>query len=192
MKAISVKQPWAYLLCSGIKDIENRTWRLPEKMKGQRVLIQASGKWDERHRNMSSLFTKEQWNALDENAQRIMAGGVLPTSSIIGSVVFTDCKINHPSAWAEKTEVLADESGPPYYGNPIYNWVSSDPILFDKPILNVKGRLSFWDYLNIGCEPDENGKDTCCCQLGIDEQDQVLSYGNGDYRCKYCGGRWYK
>lgn len=30
-KAISVKQPWAYLLCAGIKPIENRTWPLPEK-----------------------------------------------------------------------------------------------------------------------------------------------------------------
>ncbi|MDR1715289.1 MAG: hypothetical protein LBS20_05550 [Prevotella sp.] len=25
------------------------------------------------------------------------------------------------------------------------NWVAADPILFDEPILNVKGKLSFWD-----------------------------------------------
>lgn len=30
MKTLSVKQPFAYLLCDGIKDIENRSWRLPE------------------------------------------------------------------------------------------------------------------------------------------------------------------
>lgn len=40
MKVLSVKQPWAYLLCSGIKDIENRTWKLPKEYIGQRVLIQ--------------------------------------------------------------------------------------------------------------------------------------------------------
>ena len=28
----------------------------------------------------------------------------------------------------------------------IYNWVVSEAILFDKPILNVKDKLSFWDY----------------------------------------------
>jgi len=28
----------------------------------------------------------------------------------------------------------------------LYNWVLSNPILFDKPILNVKGKLGFWDY----------------------------------------------
>jgi len=30
-KAISVRQPWAYLICAGIKDIENRTWKCPQK-----------------------------------------------------------------------------------------------------------------------------------------------------------------
>jgi len=237
MITISVKQPWAYLLCAGIKDIENRTWRLPEKHKGKRVLIHASTKWDDRHRNMSHLFTNDQWEAMDENTRRIMAGGVLDTSAIIGSVVFTDCVINHQSVWAEKTQFyveleegvyLTSGQGDPsrtvllehahlyvseYEANrvlhearkyrpfmnakviankPIYNWVASDPVLFDKPVLNVKGKLSFWDYPNIGCEQDEDGKDICCCHLGIDETDQVLSYGGGDYRCKYCGGKWYK
>ena len=43
MKVLSVKQPWAYLICSGIKDIENRTWKCPQKYIGQRVLIHAGG-----------------------------------------------------------------------------------------------------------------------------------------------------
>ena len=196
MKTISVKQPWAYLLCAGIKPIENRTWELPEKYKGKRVLIHASAKWDDRHRNMSHLFTNDQWEAMDENTRRIMAGGVLDTSAIIGSVVFTDSVINHQSVWAEKTHMakLGEHELPSCLYNPykpIYNWVASDPILFDKPIA-AKGKLSFWDFPNIGCEQDEDGKDVCFCHLGIDETDQVLSYGGGDYRCKYCGGKWYK
>lgn len=28
----------------------------------------------------------------------------------------------------------------------IYNWVVSEAVLFGKPILNVKGKLGFWDY----------------------------------------------
>jgi|GEM_PF-3784742 len=43
-KAISIKQPWAYLICTGIKDIENRTWKCPEKYIGQRVYVHASAK----------------------------------------------------------------------------------------------------------------------------------------------------
>ena len=26
MKALSIKQPWAWLICAGYKDIENRDW----------------------------------------------------------------------------------------------------------------------------------------------------------------------
>ena len=32
---------------------------------------------------------------------------------------------------------------------PIYNWILEDAILFDKPTLDVKGALSFWES---GCE----------------------------------------
>lgn len=53
------------------------------------------------------------------------------SSAIIGSVEIVDCVINHPSVWAEKG---------------VYNWVLANPVLFEKPILNVKGKLGFWDY----------------------------------------------
>ncbi|MFS7306556.1 ASCH domain-containing protein [Rahnella inusitata] len=39
MKALSIRQPWAWLIVNGHKDIENRTWRT--KFRGQ-VLIHAS------------------------------------------------------------------------------------------------------------------------------------------------------
>ena len=55
----------------------------------------------------------------------------LPEGAIIGSVVIVDCVQNHPSVWAEKG---------------CWHWVLKDAALFDKPILNVKGKLSFWDY----------------------------------------------
>ncbi|RZJ91586.1 MAG: ASCH domain-containing protein, partial [Chryseobacterium sp.] len=41
MKSLSIKQPWASLIASGIKDIENRTWAT--KYRG-RIYIHASGK----------------------------------------------------------------------------------------------------------------------------------------------------
>lgn len=27
MKALSIKQPWAHLIVSGVKDVENRSWK---------------------------------------------------------------------------------------------------------------------------------------------------------------------
>lgn len=193
MIAISVKQPWASLIVHGIKDIENRTWVCPQKYIGHRVLIHASLKG-------ANFWDSPEAGRVDEFLREISKSGTdwsnYPNGAIIGSVVFTDCVINHQSVWAEKTHMaklgeheLPSCLYPPY--KPIYNWVASDPILFDIPI-PAKGKLSFWDFPNIGCEQDEDGKDVCCCHIGIHEKDQVLSYGGGDYRCKYCGGKWYK
>lgn len=56
------------------------------------------------------------------------------TGSIIGSVEIIDCVQNHPSIWAEKG---------------VYNWVLANPILYENPIKDVKGKLSFWDYPGI-------------------------------------------
>ena len=55
----------------------------------------------------------------------------LPFGSIIGSVEIVDCVQNHPSIWAEKG---------------VYHWVLASPILFEKPIENVKGKLGLWNY----------------------------------------------
>lgn len=89
---ISVKQPWAYLLCAGIKPIENRTWPLPEKHKGKRGHIHASGKMAKHE------FTHEQSSILAQHEELNLEFG-----AIIGYVEFTNCVINHPSIWAEKT-----------------------------------------------------------------------------------------
>ena len=42
MKTLSIQQPWASLVCAGIKDVENRTWK-PAEVPG-RILIHASSK----------------------------------------------------------------------------------------------------------------------------------------------------
>lgn len=124
MKTLTVKQPWAYLVCSGIKDIENRTWKTNYR---GRILIHASAQRDKRPK---PLLTDEQYN---------LAGGTFDygkaifgdRSAIIGSVEIVDCVQNHSSIWAEKG---------------VYNWVLANPILFDRPIENVKGKLGIWNY----------------------------------------------
>lgn len=148
-KALTVKQPWSYLICSGIKPIENRTWKLPEKYKGKRVLIHASGtaitfgQFCDYIENLDSEDLGLQ-KIVRENCFRKSWLHTLETSAIIGSVEIVDCVINHPSIWAEKTHYPVNPKEHPV--KPIYNWVVADPILFDKPILNVKGMLGFWDY----------------------------------------------
>lgn len=161
MKALSIKQPWASLIAHGIKDIENRTWKT--NFRG-RIYIHSSMNWQKHE------FTHEQSTILslfDEVEE-------FNLSAIIGEVDIVDCVINHPSIWAEHklkgrqcpecgcTEyVNKNLVGDGYrmckqchqdwwiditYGKPIYNWVLANPVLYDEPILNVKGKLSFWEF----------------------------------------------
>jgi len=147
MKAISIKQPYASLIAYGIKDIENRTWKT--NFRG-RIYIHASGKSAGDIRN---ILIQEQEMLLPNYAY---LAENYPTSAIIGEVDIVDCVINHPSIWAEITAGVAyNPSGFPD-GLPtcmgtgidgcIYNWVLANAVLYDEPILNVKGKLSFWDY----------------------------------------------
>jgi ASCH domain len=178
MKALSIKQPWASLIAHGIKDIENRTWKT--HFRGRIFIHASAKwfdkpKFDETHGN---IYTDAQWLYIREHYRYYLESLLNPkainyrlkVSAIIGEVEIIDCVINHESIWAEKTEIQKCNNCPseidgfdicchykgkkegfvPYIGKPIYNWVLANPILYDKPILNVKGKLSFWEF-----NPDE-------------------------------------
>lgn len=153
MKAITVKQPWASLIVHGIKDIENRTWPCPKRYIGKRVLIHASAS-PVNMRNPSSVFTSTQWDSLTEEQKLLTINGVMPNGSIIGSVEIVGCVINHPSIWAEETEDCTVGMNPKLHEaitgeKVVYNWVLANPIIYNGPFENVKGKLSFWDYPGI-------------------------------------------
>lgn len=175
MKAISIKQPWAYLICSGIKDVENRNWKCPQKYIGQRILIHASAKPTVKGNCISCWMTEDQYKFITLN---ISSGKRLNdicflehySSAIIGSVKIVDCVVNHPSVWAEKG---------------VFNWVLSEPILYENPIENVKGKLSFWDYDGIEEVTIE------CPECGL-IQPAVVNCNTAPFNtyihdCKHCG-----
>ena len=147
MKAISIKQPWASLIAHGIKDIENRTWKTNYRGK---VYIHASakqaGSYDELLNDLQKIEFKEKYDRVTLRKQHHF-------SAIIGEVDIVDCVINHPSIWAEKSDNYGRffRNGVPAYvgkkeNKPIYNWVLDNPVIYEKPILNVKGKLSFWEF----------------------------------------------
>ena len=168
MKALSIKQPWASLIAHGIKDIENRIWRTHFRGKIY-IHVSAPKKFD-------IALTDEQ-TKLAMPVLKTAFDGVMPFAAIIGEVEIIDCVINHPSIWAEQTEVIGKtlEGDPMYKTKPIWNWVLANPVLYEKPILNVKGKLSFWEpgidiQECIGCsqkfdleemEEDDGGEKFC-------------------------------
>lgn len=137
MKVLSVQQPWASLICAGIKDVENRTWKAAQ-IPG-RILIHASSK----------KVTKNFFNKIPEEIESYIRNDVffgnfptletLPTSAIIGYVTVTGFEDGQmDSVWADPVGVI--------------KWKLEDAWLFDEPILNVNGKLNLFDYDGI----DEN------------------------------------
>ncbi|RYF10502.1 MAG: ASCH domain-containing protein [Flavobacteriales bacterium] len=146
MKTLSIKQPWASLIATGIKDIENRTWAT--KYRG-RIYIHASGKlaFD----SLANQLTTDQLDAvakhnLESYPKNIILSAVkyCLTSAIIGEVDIVDCVLGHTSVWAEHTAIVLRKGVEVEV--PVYNWVLANPVLYDQPILNVKGALSLWEY----------------------------------------------
>lgn len=90
-QALSVQQPWAWLLVHGPKDIENRSW--PTKFRGW-CLIHAS-----------KTFDLEGWYLIEEKFPSLAASMPGPDrmlferGGIIGAVKFVDCVRSHASPW---------------------------------------------------------------------------------------------
>ena len=92
------------LICLGIKNVENRTWK-PKNYCG-RILIHAARRWDDRARVLSLLFTPDQWKTLPDRLQKRLAIQTdFSTSAIIGEVTVKEYIKDSPSVWAESGAV---------------------------------------------------------------------------------------
>lgn len=47
MYALTLWQPWCWLVSAGIKRVENRPWEPPSELIGQRFALHAGKKWDD-------------------------------------------------------------------------------------------------------------------------------------------------
>jgi hypothetical protein len=124
MRALSVRQPWAWAIVTGLKPVENRTW--PTAYRGP-VLIHA-GQTVERDEidSMLSLCARQTGTglALLRNAYDQQAA----TGAIVGAVTITDCVTHHESPWFH---------GP-------HGFVLERPARAMKPV-RLRGLLSFFN-----------------------------------------------
>lgn len=117
MKALSIRQPWAWLIISGHKDIENRTWT-PSQSPPITIAIHAAQKLDkEGYARVKEIFPEIDLPSPDQ----FLLGG------IIGLVEYRGWVANSPSPWF---------SGPK-------GWILSNPrkIAF----VPCRGRLGLFD-----------------------------------------------
>jgi hypothetical protein len=121
MKVLTVKNPWAWLIMHGGKDVENRTW--PTSDRG-RIAIHASKtpvKFKIADPYMPTAEEIDFAYLLNESEEK--------NGNILGLVTLTDCIRDSTSTWAEPG---------------LWHWVLKDPRPC-KPI-PVKGSLGLWEY----------------------------------------------
>ncbi|MDR2553726.1 MAG: ASCH domain-containing protein [Treponema sp.] len=172
MKVLSVRQPYAALICAGVKKVENRTWTTAYR---GRLLIHASGKALEFYdfkgmptgwRGLFAAYAgkygflevpdgapesiRAAWRLnrlifkhyhIDKGDKGDTAGRIKEAAkrygcffaarAIIGEAVLAGIVRNSGHDFAEPGQ---------------YHWIMADPVLYDKPILNVSGRLRLWDF----------------------------------------------
>lgn len=133
--ALSIRQPWAWLIVNGHKDIENRDW--PTPFRG-RVLMHAGVTMSRRY--YDTVVGELQLSGICppdlprfEDLQR---GGFVGWTNIV------DCVTSHPSRW--KTE------NP--FGAPSYGFVLRDSK--PMPFVPWKGRLGFFNVPSDALPPE--------------------------------------
>lgn len=84
MRALSVRQPWAWLICNGGKDIENRSW--PTSFRG-RVLIHAGKNMTVADYEACVIFIapmRRAWRLPAYDIIKQQCGGIVGECTIIG------------------------------------------------------------------------------------------------------------
>lgn len=87
MKALSIRQPWAWLIVEGYKEVENRDW--PTRFRG-RFLIHAGKAFDQ----AGYVFVRQQFPTILLPAREEFDRG-----GIVGEATLLDCVTESPSPW---------------------------------------------------------------------------------------------
>ena len=135
MKALSIRQPWAWLIVHGYKGVENRMWPLPRTFTlPQRIYVHAGLKHDERYIMTQRATIVRQ--TLSKQAFHDYMYAFKASGAIVGEVTITGC---------------VTESRSPWFIGP-YGFTLTDPVAYETPI-PCKGRQRFWTPKDIGVKP---------------------------------------
>nr|WP_294560249.1 ASCH domain-containing protein [uncultured Rhodopila sp.] len=133
MKAITVRQPWAWLLIQGTKDIENRDW--PTNVRGQVAIHAAKG--------MTRFEYEDAWEFVAHFDPLLAWQMPLPKElvrgAIIGTMILRDCVTSSKSPW--------------FQGR--YGFVLDTPEPWDS--YPISGQLGFWEVPESAFEVEDFG-----------------------------------
>lgn len=123
MKALSIRQPWAWLIVNGHKDIENRSW--PTRYRGPVLIHAAKGMTRTEYHDVGMFCFR--WGV------PLPAFGELERGGIVGQATVTGCSDNSLSPW--------------FFGKFGFDLADAKPL----PFMPCKGQLGFFEveYLEV-------------------------------------------
>lgn len=92
MKALSILQPFAWLIVHGHKDVENRTWYTPVR---GRILVHAGKRYPRGEHDHYAEWLLEEFNIA------LPAYATFSRGAIVGAVDVIDCRRNVASPWKD-------------------------------------------------------------------------------------------
>lgn len=98
-RAISLIQPWAWLILHGGKDVENRAWRDDGIAWPRRVLLHASNTRNEREYNEVVRAVKDEFGIAIPDMGEMLFGGFVGSVTVTG-VQHNDARDAVKSRWA--------------------------------------------------------------------------------------------
>ena len=142
MKALTLHQPVATLM--GLKDIENRKWKPPAAILGQRIAIHAGKKWNEEYATWARRLTEH-----DTFDGPVTAEAIEKARGIQGAIVSTAIvtawydKRHATSGWVvDNSDIIAYIKCSPWFQGPV-GWHMTDFKFLREP-LPCKGALGLW------------------------------------------------
>lgn len=137
MKALSIRQPWAWLICSNIKNVENRSW--PTKVRG-RIYVHAGKTMDVNvpvWRRGGGVGSTEEWivGRLTPRQRDAYHSAQRARGAIIGEVDIVGCRFRAGDE--------VDQGYSIWHAHGSYGFYLEDPVLYDEPI-PCKGALGFF------------------------------------------------
>jgi len=163
-KVISVKNPWGYLICSGLKDVENRTWKTSYR---GRLYIHASKGIDKLYidKDCTPIAHEDRFTLdHDKNVRRNKVNKFLKYDETSRDVylqselqehkteyelikTFDDNKVlTHAIiGYCDLVDIVKDSKSKWAIPN-AYHWILKNACFLDKSITNVKGKLMLWEY----------------------------------------------
>ncbi len=91
MKALSIRQPWAWLILNAGKDIENRDW--PTRFRGRFLIHASKGMTRDEYESADSLL------AIIEPAIELPPFEALERGGIVGTAMVVGCATESLSPW---------------------------------------------------------------------------------------------